>query len=220
MVTAIGVVCIAAGLAAAAAQVAELGRTHAVAKMIAATGYLAVAVALGAPGSVYGRLVLLALCLSWIGDLFLIGRGTRSFLIGLGSFLLAHVAYSIAFSVRGLTTGPVLLGGAVMALVAVAVLRWLGRAGLPSGLRVPVILYVAAIGVMVAMAAGTAWAPPGSAPGAYPAAAPGLLAGAVMFVGSDVLVARQRFVKRDPVNRLVGLPLYFTAQLLLAASVA
>lgn len=219
MITVIGVVCITAAFGAAASQVAGRGGLHIAAKMTAASAYLAFALMLGAAGSLYGRLVLIALALSWIGDLALVGRGTRSFLVGLGSFLAAHVAYSVAFSVRGVTTGPVLLGAAVMALVAVAVLRWLDRARLPATLRLPVMLYLAAIGVMVALAAGTAWVPPGPV-GAYPPPAPGVLAGAILFAGSDVLVARERFVRSDPVNRLVGLPLYFAAQLLLAASVA
>jgi hypothetical protein len=36
---------------------------------------------------------------------------------------------------------------------------------------------------------------------------------------SDILVARQRFVREAAWNRLVGLPLYYAAQLLLAYSV-
>jgi uncharacterized membrane protein YhhN len=41
----------------------------------------------------------------------------------------------------------------------------------------------------------------------------------MLFVLSDLAVARNRFVERVFINRAVGLPLYFTAQLLLAASV-
>jgi uncharacterized membrane protein YhhN len=43
--------------------------------------------------------------------------------------------------------------------------------------------------------------------------------GASLFYLSDLFVARNRFVKKEYVNRLVGLPLYYTGQYLLALSV-
>ena len=42
--------------------------------------------------------------------------------------------------------------------------------------------------------------------------------GAVLFYLSDIMVARDRFVAPGFANRLVGLPLYFGGQLLLAWS--
>jgi hypothetical protein len=44
--------------------------------------------------------------------------------------------------------------------------------------------------------------------------------GALTFTASDVLVARNRFMRREFVNRAVGLPLYYGGQLLLAATPA
>jgi hypothetical protein len=41
-----------------------------------------------------------------------------------------------------------------------------------------------------------------------------------MFYVSDLAVARQRFVAQSWTNKLWGLPLYFGAQLVLAATVA
>ena len=41
-------------------------------------------------------------------------------------------------------------------------------------------------------------------------------AGAVAFYLSDLAVARDKFVTRDPMNRIVGLPIYYGAQLLFA----
>ena len=46
-----------------------------------------------------------------------------------------------------------------------------------------------------------------------------ILTGAVSFYVSDILVAHQRFVMEHFYNRLIGLPLYYTAQFLLAFSV-
>jgi uncharacterized membrane protein YhhN len=43
--------------------------------------------------------------------------------------------------------------------------------------------------------------------------------GAVAFLASDVVVARERFVHTSPWNTGVGLPLYFLAQTLLALSI-
>ena len=46
------------------------------------------------------------------------------------------------------------------------------------------------------------------------------LVGAVMFYGSDLAVARDRFVAPGFSNRAWGLPLYYAAQLVIAASTA
>ena len=49
---------------------------------------------------------------------------------------------------------------------------------------------------------------------------PGVAAGALAFVASDLFVARDRFVSPAFANRLLGLPLYYAAQMLLAATIA
>jgi uncharacterized membrane protein YhhN len=46
-----------------------------------------------------------------------------------------------------------------------------------------------------------------------------ILAGAFLFYLSDLFVARNQFVKRDFINRLIGLPLYYLGQFLLAFSI-
>lgn len=207
--------CILAGGLAAGADVAGRRRAYAAAKVLAATSYLAFAVSAGAMETGYGRLVVAALALSWLGDLFLIGRAPALFLAGLGAFLLAHVAYASAFAARGVAPGPAVGAGLIMAGVGILIVRWLSRASLPARMRGPVTLYVLAIGVMVALAAGAAM---GLARVGEGGGAARLLGGAILFAGSDVLVARERFVRSAPVNRLLGLPLYFVAQLLLAST--
>lgn len=195
---------LAAGTAAALMETA--GRSgYGVLKMTAASGYLGFALTVGALDSLYGRVVLAGLLLSWLGDFFLIGESRRRFLGGLGAFLLAHVAYAAAFLLRGPHVAPVVAGAAAMAVVAGLVLRWLRQADLPAGMLAPVGAYLLAIGLMVALAAGTG--------------AGRVLVGAVAFAASDLFVARQRFVVRAPLNRRIGLPLYFAGQLLIAASV-
>jgi hypothetical protein len=43
--------------------------------------------------------------------------------------------------------------------------------------------------------------------------------GALSFYVSDLFVARDRFVKKGAINRILGLPLYFGGQFLLAFSI-
>jgi len=46
-----------------------------------------------------------------------------------------------------------------------------------------------------------------------------VFAGAACFYMSDILVARDRFLSNEFFNRLVGLPLYYLGQFLIAFSV-
>ncbi len=79
---------------------------------------------------------------------------------------------------------------------------------------VPVCLYIVVISVMMA-AAWAAFLNPGLAPkGAW-----ALFLGALCFYVSDIFVARDRFVKSQFLNRLLGLPLYYGGQFLIAFSV-
>jgi uncharacterized membrane protein YhhN len=178
-------------------------------KLFAATAYIAAALSLGAMLTSYGRVMLLGMGFCWLGDLFLVSRQSRIlFLAGLVSFLAGHVAYTVAFAVRGVDTAVVLITLALMAVFAWRAVVWL----LPhtdQRMRAPVWLYLAAISVMMVMAAGTH----ASDKNLF------ILFGAMLFVLSDLAVARNRFVERVFINRAIGLPLYFTAQLLLAASV-
>jgi len=204
---------VAATLAALVALLAaEARESHAgvwVAKPAASTGFVAVALAGGAFGSSYGRWVLLALLLGWLGDVLLIPRDRRAFLAGLASFLLGHLAFAIAFLDRGLS--PVWLIATALLLVAPAraALRWLAP-HVPAAMQAPVRAYVGVICAMVACAVGTVAA----------AWRSGILIGALMFFVSDLSVARNRFVAPGFDNKLWGLPLYYGGQLLLAASVA
>jgi uncharacterized membrane protein YhhN len=178
------------------------------AKPLASAGFLWAALAAGALDSGYGRAVLAALALSFLGDVLLIPDSRKSFLVGLVSFLLGHVAFAFAFAARGLSPAWV---GAALPLVALAVvlaLRWLGPHVEPS-MRVPVRAYVMVISAMVLAAAGTVGA----------AGRPSILVGALAFYVSDLAVARQRFVAKTFWNKSWGLPLYYGAQLILASTV-
>jgi len=184
-----------------------------IAKPLAAASFLWAAVSFGALASPYGVWIFAGLVLSAAGDVLLIPRGAKGFfLAGLGSFLLAHVAYAGAFALRGLELRTMAVAVAVVGFASLLALRHLWphvQRNAPS-LQRPVLAYVAVISTMLACAAGTvgkAWQP-------------AILAGALAFYASDLAVARQRFVGESFTNKLWGLPLYFAAQLLLASSAA
>ena len=179
-----------------------------IAKPLASVGFLWAGFAAGALDTSYGRWVMAALVLSFWGDVLLIPAARASFLAGLVSFLLGHLAFAGAFAVRGLSWAWV--GAAALAVVPAAALalRWL-RPHVEAGMRGPVLAYVAVISSMVLLAAGTVGADVRSA----------ILIGAVAFYVSDLAVARQRFVVRTFANKVWGLPLYYGAQLVLASTV-
>jgi uncharacterized membrane protein YhhN len=177
-------------------------------KMTASTGFLITALAGGALESTYGKIVLAALVFCWFGDYFLLTVYEGAFLPGLVSFFLAHLGFCAAFWLRDTSAGMSLASALVLIPVAVVVLRWL-YPSIPKNLRVPVLAYMAEISIMVALAAGTLATRGGAL----------ILAGAVIFYASDLFVARERFVKPDFANTILGLPLYYGGVTLLALSV-
>jgi uncharacterized membrane protein YhhN len=81
-------------------------------------------------------------------------------------------------------------------------------------MHLPVLFYVIVITVMVV----GAWSIIGDSQLALTGRVI-VFAGAVSFYFSDVFVARDRFLKPEFLNRLIGLPLYYFGQFLLAFSV-
>jgi uncharacterized membrane protein YhhN len=147
--------------------------------------------------SPFRRLVAGGLLLSVAGDALLLSRRRPAFLAGLGAFLLAHLAYAAAFApLSSPTAGAALALGAAAALV----LRWLWPH--LGSMRAPVVAYCLAISAMLWLALGTTQ--------------PEVRLGALLFYGSDLFVARDRFASPGAVNRLAGLPLYYAGQVLLA----
>jgi uncharacterized membrane protein YhhN len=178
-------------------------------KPLAAVGYLLLALACGALDTTYGTLILIGLVLSFFGDVFLIPEGSpNAFRVGILSFLLGHVAYTIAFVGRGLDLRASAVAAVIVVVTAVIVLRWL-RPHVGADMRIPVHAYVVVISGMLVCAVGTS----------VTSYRPDILLGALLFYLSDLAVARDRFVKPGPWNRTWGLPSYFVGQLILAAGV-
>jgi uncharacterized membrane protein YhhN len=157
----------------------------------------------------YKVAVCVGLALSLAGDVFLMLPKDR-FLPGLVSFLMAHLAYLVAFG-SGLrfapAVAPVVASGVVGA--AVFALLW---PGLSRPLRAPVAVYVAVIATMAGVALAR-WLEIG---GDAPLAA---AVGAGLFLVSDALLALDRFRWSSPWARPVVLGTYWAAQLLIAVSV-
>ncbi len=195
-----GIAAVASGLAVHLwAEAANRPVARAVSKLAASAGFVAIGLA-ASGGGAYAHLVLAGLLLSAAGDALLLSHRQPAFLAGIGAFLLAHVAYAAAFAPR---SGVSLAVAAVLAVVALGVVRWLWPH--LGTFRVPVVVYAVAITAMLLLALGVA--------------SPLVRIGAALFYLSDLTVARDRFVKRQFANRLVGLPLYYAGQVLIALSV-
>lgn len=176
------------------------------AKALASVGFVVLALARDATASGYGRLILVGLIAGLAGDLLLETRAAQGFLLGLGAFMLGHLAYTGAFALDGPAWGVTVAAAFALAALGVGVARWLGPHLTPS-LRVPVQIYIVVILAMTAVGIGLV--------------GHRILAsvGAVAFLASDLAVARNRFVQPGFVNSAWGLPVYYLAQILLAWSI-
>lgn len=156
------------------------------------------------------RWVLVGLSLSWIGDVALLWP-QQGFLPGLVSFLLAHLAYLVAFT-REQRLAVRVLPFVVYALIAAAVL-WHLWPGVPPALRLPVLAYVLCLSAMAAQTGALALA--GGPRGGVSA---GLLAiGGALFMLSDALLATNKFAGPLPLANLWILSSYWAAQWCIAS---
>lgn len=158
--------------------------------------------------------VLAGLALSLGGDVALLWPVT-GFLPGLVFFLLAHSAYLVAFTrdTPLLRWAPAVLAYIVVAGALLSVL-W---GGVPTELRGPVLVYVAALIAMAAQAAcrWRRWRDSGRATLVGRAAL-----GAGVFVASDAVLAIETFAHPIAYGVLWGLSAYWLGQGLIAASLA
>lgn len=149
--------------------------------------------------------IVAGLVFSLAGDIFLM-LPTDRFIAGVGAFFCAHLAYIVAFRLTDTSPGALLIGAASVAIFALVVGRriLLGVRDTASELVTPVSAYIAVISVMVASAVATR--------NVY------AIAGALLFMGSDTLIAWNRFVqplKRAPVAIMVT---YHAGQVLIVGS--
>lgn len=164
----------------------------------------------GVTASGWGWWLFVALVLSAIGDIFLTSRRPAMVQAGILAFMLGHGAYSCAFHMRGTSTLALILALLVLVKPAMLLTFWVEAAMSKDvklrDMRPLVRVYAGAVTAMLALAFATAvdmgnWRIPGAA---------------ALFWISDITVARDLFVKPGIENRVVGLPMYYAAQLLFA----
>ena len=146
--------------------------------------------------------LMLALALSLLGDVLLMGEGL--FVPGLVAFLLAHISYIQLFRqdapwLRSRRAVAVCISAAAVIFVG------LDQNGLPTELRVPVAAYVLVIATMAAQA----W---GRAKHLYSASSLWVAWGSLSFMLSDTLLAFDKFVSPLPYAGLWVLATYYLAQ--------
>jgi uncharacterized membrane protein YhhN len=143
-----------------------------------------------------------ALVMSLAGDVFLMLPGDL-FVPGLGSFLLAHVAYVVGLVLSGLEPAGVLLGlvvvGVAFAVVGARIVAGVRRS--EPALGPPVLAYMGVISAMLVCAIGTG--------------SPLAIAGALLFYASDALIGWGRFVEARPWGDLAVMVTYHLGQVLL-----
>lgn len=202
---------LALGLAAAFANWIAVGRgakpLEYVAKPLTLVLFIAAAVALDPSDETVRLWFVIALVLCLVGDvLLMIPRNL--FVFGLGAFLMGHLAYVVGLQLAGQTGLWFVIGLAVVlvgaVVIGVRVVRAV-RASEPS-LVGPVTAYMAVISLMVACAFGTR---NGFA-----------IVGALLFYGSDALIAWNRFVRPAPWAGVAIMVTYHLGQLGLVLSLA
>ena len=151
--------------------------------------------------------VIAALTLGLLGDVGLMlsqGRTDPPFIGGLLAFLLGHVAYIVAFTRLGLRNVDLVAGGLVVAGVAglalPAALRGAARSA-GQGFALVVAAYAGVLASMAVLGVGTGCVP--------------IAIGGVLFLLSDTLIVRERFVSHVPNGPLLIIVTYHLAQFLI-----
>ena len=164
----------------------------------------------GADAPTVRRALRIGLLLSLLGDIALLWP-QQGFLPGLVAFLLAHIAYIVAFTRehRFLAQATALTS---YALVAGAILALLWPS-IPPALRVPVACYVLALTAMAAQTAVVGLA----AQGADRRRGRLLMLGGALFMTSDALLATNKFALPLPAVNLWILGTYWAAQWCIAS---
>ncbi len=185
-----------------------LVRLRAAFKTVAAFSFFGAALAHSPTNSSFSLWVSVGLASSVVGDLCLLQRGTgRVFTIGVGAFLVAHLAYTTAFIKLGVDwwfSGIFFV--TILVPFGIKLIDWL-LVDIPPKLEKPILVYTLVISVMMALSIGV-WAEHRDL-GFIPLAA-------CLFLISDVGVAIQRFKTPLFAHKVWSIPAYFIAQLLFA----
>jgi uncharacterized membrane protein YhhN len=179
-----------------------VGWLHAVAKPLATALLLAV---VGRPTTPFATRVEVGIALSVVGDVALLWSGPRAFMVGLAVFLMAHLAYVLAFVGVAIWSPHVAVVAVIAASTTALVLRaiWSGARGLHG----PTVAYGVVISAMVISASATVGGGGAFAHGALAAG------GAGLFYVSDASLALNRFRRPIPHIAFWTLGVYWLGQL-------
>lgn len=159
------------------------------------------------PSNLYSSFVIIGLCLSLLGDYFLMLPSDK-FIQGIAAFFLAHILYIAAFlqNIKLEMHSPLLI--LLLLLFAAAYYSKIYKGIVREGgnlLQIAVISYIAILGVMFYTA--------------YLSNNISLTVGTLLFVISDALLAWERFIKPFPGSPEAITCTYFVAQYLIAMSI-
>lgn len=161
----------------------------------------------------YGICVALGLTFATAGDFFLMLPGDY-FLAGLICFFITHCAYIIALC-RDARFGENKVVFIFFIVLAISIIAGLWSA-LPHTLRIPIIIYATAIGIMTAQALSRALSKPYSSPIHYVVWLAAI--GGLFFMISDTILAFNRFRIEIPFSGFWILTTYYIAQFLFSRS--
>lgn len=157
------------------------------------------------------KVYILALLFSFFGDVFLLFSGELHFILGLISFLIAHLLFIRIILKRIKNTSiPTLLGSSILFLVFFCLLIFILRNSLGE-LLIPVIIYgltistfgvVSLIDYLNTKSLKSLW----------------MLAGAIVFVVSDSVLAINKFYDQKLLFQVVVMSTYVLAQFLIYRS--
>ncbi len=170
----------------------------------------------GGPPRFLKKMVFAALAFSTLGDVLLLwGEQPFFFMTGLVAFLFAHLSYIGGFtSVKNLDSG--LLRGQPSWVLLIAIfaagLLWLLWPGVPEGMRLPVGIYAAVISAMTLSVINVKEKVTNKI-------CRTLVAGALLFMASDSLLAVNKFGSKFPVAGLLIMATYLAGQFLLVKGV-
>ncbi len=149
----------------------------------------------------YSRFIFIGLLLSVIGDV-LLEFSTSLFIYGLLAFLMAHLSYIVAFFKRSIRIAPIPL---VLLMAFGSVIYWFLYPGL-GDMAHPVLIYIVVILIM-------SWR--ATAQGNFNKNAIYPVAGALLFVASDSLIALNKFYVEIEYHRYLIMLSYWAAQSLI-----
>lgn len=164
----------------------------------------------------FARLICIGLCFGAVGDILLNLRfvfpkiGQKIFLTGVAAFLTGHILYLAALIPLAQSLIPCLIVGV---LLAAGLLTWIFKTlTVKLAFKIFGILYIGAIVLMTAVAAGNVICSPSTAAWMH-------AVGAVLFTLSDIVLIFNTFGPEQKFSmRITNLSLYYLGQLMIAFS--